>query len=60
MENQTFRHAVSTDARLNAVAPAAFAILLGVFLLFGVGFAHPDIIHNAAHDSRHSISFPCH
>ena len=60
MQDQTFQRATSTDTRLNAVAPAAFAILLGLFLLFGVGFAHPDIIHNAAHDSRHSFSFPCH
>ena len=39
---------------------AAGALLLGVLLIFGIGFAHPDIIHNAAHDGRHSFAFPCH
>ena len=39
---------------------AAIGGLLGVFLLIGVGFANPDIIHNAAHDARHANAFPCH
>ena len=40
--------------------PALLAILLGGFILYGVGFAGADILHNAAHDSRHAITFPCH
>jgi cobalt transporter subunit CbtB len=44
-----------------AVTPAALlAILLGCFLIYGVGFAGPDAIHNAAHDTRHTFGFPCH
>lgn len=43
-----------------AIVPAVSAILLGVFVLFGVAFAGPEIIHNAAHDSRHAFAFPCH
>lgn len=39
---------------------AAGALLLGLFLIFGVGFAHADLLHNAAHDGRHSLAFPCH
>jgi cobalt transporter subunit CbtB len=42
------------------VAPAVAAVLLGVFILFGVAFAGPQVIHNAAHDSRHAFAFPCH
>ena len=42
------------------VGPALAAILLGVFLVLGTGFAHSNTIHNAAHDSRHSLAFPCH
>lgn len=42
------------------LAAAAIAAVLGSFILIGVGFAHSDIIHNAAHDSRHSFAFPCH
>jgi cobalt transporter subunit CbtB len=29
-------------------------------LVVGVGFAGPDTIHNAAHDARHAMAFPCH
>ena len=29
-------------------------------LIFLTGFAYPEVIHNAAHDTRHSLSFPCH
>jgi cobalt transporter subunit CbtB len=39
---------------------AGIAALLGFVILYGVGFAGPDRIHNAAHDSRHSINTPCH
>jgi cobalt transporter subunit CbtB len=51
----------SAAAPLSGVlAPAAMAALLGVFVLFGVAFAGPELIHNAAHDSRHAFAFPCH
>ena len=43
-----------------AFLPAVLAILLGAFLVYGVGFATPMAIHNAAHDVRHSFAFPCH
>ena len=35
-------------------------LFLGLGLLAGVGFAGPEAIHNAAHDTRHAIGFPCH
>ena len=46
--------------RTNAVLQAALAILLGAFVIFFVGFSHIDVVHNAAHDTRHSNAFPCH
>ena len=49
-----------STGRLAATAPALFAIILGTLLLYGVGFAQPEAIHDAAHDSRHSLAFPCH
>ena len=49
----------STD-RLTARTPALFAIILGALLLYGAGFAQTSAIHDAAHDSRHGIAFPCH
>ena len=40
--------------------PAATAIALGFAILYLVGFAGAAAIHDAAHDSRHSLNFPCH
>ncbi len=42
--------------------PALSVALLGLVMLYGVGFAmgSDDVIHNATHDVRHSASFPCH
>jgi cobalt transporter subunit CbtB len=41
-------------------APALCAAILGLVLIFVAGFAETDILHNAAHDSRHTAAFPCH
>jgi cobalt transporter subunit CbtB len=51
---------VSAPARIQAVSAASAAALLGLVLLWGVGFSHIDAVHNAAHDTRHSSGFPCH
>ncbi len=39
---------------------ALLAALLGMVLVWGVGFSHISVFHNAAHDVRHSNGFPCH
>lgn len=39
---------------------AAAALALGLVLLGGVGFAGASVLHNAAHDTRHAVGFPCH
>ena len=38
----------------------AGAMAFGVLILFAVGFAPMDVAHNAAHDPRHTLAFPCH
>jgi cobalt transporter subunit CbtB len=38
----------------------ALAGLLGLFVVGISGFAHIEAVHNAAHDVRHSLAFPCH
>ena len=48
---------LSTQER---VATGAIALLLGVFMLYGVAFVHADNLHNSAHDARHAITVPCH
>ena len=32
----------------------------GAIILFMVGFSPMPQAHNAAHDTRHSMAFPCH
>lgn len=44
------------DIRRTAIA----AFLFGAALVFTTGFAHSSLLHNAAHDTRHALSFPCH
>lgn len=44
----------------SSVFAVTAAILFGVFLVAGIGFAGPEVIHNAAHDLRHGLAFPCH
>jgi cobalt transporter subunit CbtB len=39
---------------------AAATLLFGLGLVFLTGFAHSQTIHNAAHDTRHAMAFPCH
>jgi cobalt transporter subunit CbtB len=36
------------------------SLFFGMTLIYGVGLAQDERLHNAAHDTRHSIGFPCH
>lgn len=47
-------------SRSERVAAAAVAALLGLGVVWAVGFSHLPAWHNAAHDVRHSMAFPCH
>lgn len=42
------------------LASIALAALIGIGLIFIAGFAKSEIVHDAAHDQRHAIAFPCH
>ena len=42
------------------VAAGLVAIILGSAVLYTVGFAPVAVAHNAAHDTRHGLGFPCH
>jgi cobalt transporter subunit CbtB len=44
----------------STLATILFVAFLGVGLVFAAGFANSAALHGAAHDSRHSIAFPCH
>ena len=53
----TSRALSRTDA---GFAPILLTAVLGLGILFVVGFADAGVLHAAAHDGRHSVSFPCH
>jgi cobalt transporter subunit CbtB len=40
--------------------PAFAAFAIGLLLFVATGFAWPSAIHNATHDTRHSLGLPCH
>ncbi len=50
----------STKVSASNKLPALFAAILGLVLVFTAGFAKTHVLHNAAHDARHSAGFPCH
>ena len=43
-----------------AALPALLAFVFGLALFVTTGFAWPSAIHNATHDTRHSLGLPCH
>lgn len=53
-QNTAGRRAISATVQIAAAA------LLGLVMVYAAGFATSAIAHNAAHDGRHSHSFPCH
>ncbi len=56
--------AVSSEVQVQAQASTLFqnlaAMAFGAAILFAVGFLPMDAAHNAAHDTRHAMAFPCH
>jgi cobalt transporter subunit CbtB len=46
--------------KTEALKAAFVAFAVGATLIFTTGFSHIDNVHNAAHDTRHAMSFPCH
>jgi len=47
-------------SRFEAMRAALVALVLGFGLVWLTGFAYPESVHDAAHDTRHALSFPCH
>ncbi len=61
MSNQAIQdqiQSVPTLANKGLQLVAAFA--LGATILFAAAFTQSSVVHNAAHDMRHSQGFPCH
>ena len=51
---------VSSTTRLETLKAVVVAFALGLGLVYMTGFSALDTAHDAAHDSRHALSFPCH
>lgn len=49
-----------TKTRFSVLAQNLAALAFGIIILSAVGFAPMGVAHNAAHDVRHTLSFPCH
>ncbi|MCU0790340.1 MAG: CbtB-domain containing protein [Nitratireductor sp.] len=48
---------LSSGKRLST---AVFAAFFGIFLVYFTAFSHSELLHNAAHDTRHAMAAPCH
>ena len=46
----------------NCITLGALMLIAGAVLIFAVGFAQGagGLLHNAAHDTRHAVTIPCH
>jgi len=52
--------AISSKSAVSSAMQTFSALTFGVIIVFAVGFMPVDAAHNAAHDTRHSLAFPCH
>lgn len=48
------------STKSSALVSVLFVALLGGVMLFIAGHAQSQVLHDAAHDVRHSTGFPCH
>jgi cobalt transporter subunit CbtB len=60
MNDRVISQSESLPLAAGRLASCVAAFALGLALIFLVGFAQPSVLHNAAHDSRHALAFPCH
>lgn len=61
MNTATTQTITQDQARADiSMMPIAFAALAGLMLLFASGYAQASVLHDAAHDQRHAMAFPCH
>jgi cobalt transporter subunit CbtB len=57
----TTRTSLKTHAIADTRATSILAVLtFGIVLLFAAGYAQATVLHDAAHDQRHAMAFPCH
>jgi cobalt transporter subunit CbtB len=52
--------ATATASTASLTTQRLIAAAIGAFIIGMVGFSHMSAAHNAGHDFRHSMAFPCH
>ena len=57
MTTTVLNGSVSVSQRIKA---GLVCLFIGATLVFTVGLSHISAAHNAAHNTRHSLGFPCH
>ena len=50
----------STSSASKRMAAGLALLFIGATITFAVGLSNMAVAHNAAHDTRHAIGFPCH
>ncbi len=64
MQNQTSNvatmRAATSSTTISKPLQLAAALLLGMVFLYGAVFVQTSAVHNATHDVRHAMGFPCH
>lgn len=58
--NTASTKALQSTAAVSPKLIAALAVIAGLGIVFVTGFSNSTTMHNAAHDYRHSMAFPCH
>ena len=51
---------ITSGSAVGVKATCAVVFAMGAVLVFLVGFAQANVLHDAAHDTRHGLAFPCH
>ncbi len=57
MTTKTLATQVAVSQRLIS---GIVCLMIGASAIFVVGLSDISVAHNAAHDTRHAIGFPCH
>ncbi|PJN94383.1 cobalt transporter subunit CbtB [Amaricoccus sp. HAR-UPW-R2A-40] len=60
MTRTTSAPSASTSSIASLAAQHLIAAAIGAFVIGMVGFSQMSVAHNAGHDYRHSMAFPCH
>jgi cobalt transporter subunit CbtB len=60
MQTNTLSALTLPAKKIEELKAAIAAFVLGLGLIYAVGFTPMESVHDAAHDSRHALSFPCH